>query len=269
MQVALAPDILINIGGVAISNSLLTAVFIIVIFSFLGLYANRRFALVPTRLQVALELINDYLMSQLVGAFRSKERARKFFPYIMTLLIFLLVANQLTIVPLIGQAVLSGKPLFRSVTSHLSATVALALLTLVIAHSIALYISPLKHLGNFIKIIPIFKARTGGEFANALLMFFLGLLDIVSEAAKVISLSFRLFGNIFGGELMILVIAGLSAYTRLFVPIPFLALSIFSGLIQAFVFTLLSIQFIAGTITAVSGEKQETDDKTAEEVFQT
>ncbi|MDQ5919617.1 MAG: F-type H+-transporting ATPase subunit a [Patescibacteria group bacterium] len=82
----------------------------------------------------------------------------------------------------------------------------------------------------------------------------MGLLDIIGELAKILSLSARLFGNIFAGDVMILVIVSLSTYTQFFVPLPFLALSIFSGFVQAFVFSLLSIQFLSGTITSVKGK---------------
>jgi F0F1-type ATP synthase membrane subunit a len=78
----------------------------------------------------------------------------------------------------------------------------------------------------------------------------LGVLDIISEIAKLISLSFRLFGNVIAGELIIIIISGLSFYTRAFVPIPFMALSIISGVVQALVFAMLSIQFIAGSVNA-------------------
>ena len=82
----------------------------------------------------------------------------------------------------------------------------------------------------------------------------LGLLDIIGELAKVISLSARLFGNILAGELIILIIAGLAAFTPFFIPIPFFVLSIFSGVVQTFVFVLLSIGFMSTTINSVKDE---------------
>ncbi|HMR01506.1 MAG TPA: F0F1 ATP synthase subunit A, partial [Candidatus Gracilibacteria bacterium] len=99
---------------------------------------------------------------------------------------------------------------------------------------------------NFIKIGSILKIRKPADVGQALLDIFLGLLDIVGELAKVISLSARLFGNIFAGEVMVVVIASLSVFTRYIVPVPFYLLGLLSGLIQALVFAVLSLSFIAG-----------------------
>lgn len=254
MEVSLAPQIL-ELGPFQFSNAAFTALFLTLIFALLAIYATRKFSLVPTRLQISLELILDFVTSQLSSSFRSKQRARKFTPFILTLLLFLVIANQLSVVPLVGQIVLSGKPIFRTVTAHLSATVALALMVLVCAHAIALYLHPLKHLGNYFKLGDFLKVRSWPDLGQAIISNFLAILDIIGEAAKVLSLSFRLFGNIFAGELMIAVIAGISAYTKLILPVPFMALSIFSGFIQAAVFTMLSVQFMAGTIESVVAEE--------------
>jgi len=77
-------------------------------------------------------------------------------------------------------------------------------------------------------------------------------MDIVSELAKIISISARLFGNIIAGEIIGIVMIFLVPY---FVPIPFFILSLFSGLIQAFVFALLSLLFIAGSLENVRKEQ--------------
>jgi F-type H+-transporting ATPase subunit a len=95
------------------------------------------------------------------------------------------------------------------------------------------------------------------DFFTAFVEAFVGLLNIVGEMAKVVSLAARLFGNVFAGNVMVVVIIGLSAFTQFLVPIPFLVLSIFSGLVQAFVFTLLSIQFIALSIDGAMDEEEE------------
>jgi F-type H+-transporting ATPase subunit a len=142
-------------------------------------------------------------------------------------------------------------PVFRVPTANLALTVGLALAVVVAANILAFSISPIRHIQQFIVIKPLLAARTPSAFGLAFIDFFLGFLNIISEFAKVFSLSFRLFGNIFAGEVMVAVIAGLSAYTHFIAPIPFVALSIFSGFIQAFVFVLLSIQYIAGSIAAV------------------
>jgi F-type H+-transporting ATPase subunit a len=75
--------------------------------------------------------------------------------------------------------------------------------------------------------------------------------------AKVISVSCRLFGNLFAGDVMVAVIISLSKFTEFIVPIPFLFLGIFSGFVQAFVFTLLSLQFVSSTYNTAYANREE------------
>ncbi len=247
-DISLPSHILFFVGPIGITNSLLSAFVVTIVITIGSFLASRCMGIIPTRFQAAMEPLFEYVFSQVETAFGSKERAKKFFPLFMSLMLFIAIANQFSLVPLIASVLYEGKPLLRTATSDLSLTIALALFVVVFAHVIAFSISPIRHIGNFIKIGAFFKVRTLGGFANALLEFALGLLDIVSEIAKVVSLSCRLFGNIFAGEVMVAVIASLTIWTTFIVPIPFIFLSLFSGFVQAFVFTLLSIQFIAGTI---------------------
>jgi F-type H+-transporting ATPase subunit a len=140
-------------------------------------------------------------------------------------------------------------------TSHLSMTLALTFIVLGVTHLTALYLRPIKYIGNFIKIGPIVKARSLSQLGQAIFDFVLGLLDIIGEIAKVISLSCRLFGNMLAGELMVVVIAGLSMYTQFFAPIPFLILGLLSAVVQALVFALLSLNYISMAISSVEDEK--------------
>ncbi len=250
-SVSVAPEALFFLGSIPITSSHLGATLITLIFVLLGVYAKTKFALVPTKLQLVLEMLAEYLLGQLENAFGSTREAKKFFPLLMSMLLFIFLANQLTVIPVLGQILFNGQTVLRTPTSHLAAPLALALITLGAAHLLAIRISPLRYIGNFIKIKGLFTAKSFGEFGNAILDLVLGFMDIISEFAKVVSLSFRLFGNIFAGELIITVIGGLSIYTQALVPVPFLVLSIFSGAIQAFVFAMLSTQFISGTIGSV------------------
>lgn len=247
-DIVLPSHVVFMLGPIGITNSLLSAFVITVVISIGAWLASRGMGIVPSRFQAAIEPLFEYLFSQIETAFGSKERARKFFPLFMSLMLFIAIANQFSLVPLVASVLHDGKPLLRTATSDLSLTIALALFVVALSHIIAFSISPIRHIGNFIKIGAFFKVRSIGGFANALLEFALGLLDIVSEIAKIVSLSCRLFGNIFAGEVMVAVIASLTIWTTFIVPIPFIFLSLFSGFVQAFVFTLLSIQFMAGTI---------------------
>lgn len=257
IDIRLPADILFSIGPVPVRNGHVAAfgmtfVFALFVFAFRG-----RIALVPGRIQAAFEFITEFLMDQLENAFQDRKRAEKFFPLLMTALLFILVANQFSLIPLVSSIVAGDAPALRSPTSDLSMTLALALFMVVLANVLALSIAPLHHIGSFIRIVPILKARSFAQLGRAVFDFLLGVLDIISELAKVLSLSGRLFGNIFAGEVMVAVIAGLSVYTQFIAPIPFIFLSMFSGLIQAFVFVLLSTQFIAGSVNAALESRKE------------
>jgi len=255
IDIRLPADVLLTIGPVKFTNGHFTAMTITVLFTVFALWFRGHIKLIPGRIQTAFEFITEFLMGQLEPAFQDRRRAEKFFPLLMTCLLFVLIANQFSLIPLVGNILVGDVHLFRTPTSDLAMTLALSLFIIGLANVLALAISPLHHIGNFIRIVPILKARNVGQFAQASLDFLLGLLDIISEAAKVLSLSGRLFGNIFAGEVMVAVISGLSIYTQFLAPIPFYFLSIFSGLIQTFVFVLLSTQFIGSSLTSALDSK--------------
>lgn len=240
-----------SIGPIPITDGFLGSLLATITLLGIAVAVAHRFSIVPTRMQVALEMITDYLMGQLENAFGSKKRAEEFFPFFMTMLLFLVVANQFMFVPFIFEITYGGADVFRQSTSDFAQPIAFALIVATISNVMAIRISPLRYLGNFFDIMPFFKARSLMDFFNAAVGFFIGLLNIIGEFAKVVSLAARLFGNIFAGNVMVAVIIGLSAYTQFLVPLPFIILSTFSGFVQAFVFMLLSIQFIAMSISSV------------------
>lgn len=264
IKVSLVTEPIFYIGSFPITNAELSAFLITLVLLIFSLVAKRSMSIVPSRLQVFLEIIVGFVMDQLKTAFGSEKRAKKFFPIIMSILIFITVANQLSLVPLIYQITYEGKTAFRTATSDLNLTLGLALLVIISAQILAFIASPLRHFGKYIKVKQFLKVRSVGDFGNAFLEFFLGILDIIGELSKILSMSFRLFGNIFAGEVLVAVIAGLSVYTSFLLPIPFMLISIFSGFVQAFVFMLLSVQFISGTIET-QPEKDEPDEEKPEE----
>ena len=108
------------------------------------------------------------------------------------------------------------------------------------------------HIGKFIQIKGIIKSLTKGPIAifTAIVEFGVGILEIISEIAKVVSLSLRLFGNIFAGEVLITVIATLVAFA---VPTPFMMLELLVGLIQASVFAMLTLVYLTVAVQEPHG----------------
>lgn len=260
-HISLPSAILFTIVGIPITNALLTAFVITILFLIVALVAKRNYGLVPSRFQVVVEMLIDYIWSNVRNAFKSEARAKQFFPMLMTIFLFILVANQFSLIPLIFNIVLSdGVNLLRLPTSDLSMTIAFSLWIVIISNALAFKLAPIGHLGKYINIKGFLNIKKPGDIGMALLDLFFGVLDVVSEIAKVLSLSFRLFGNIFAGEVMVLVIASLSAWTTYIVPLPFMVLSIFSGVIQALVFVMLATQYIAITINDHEEKKENTSE---------
>jgi F-type H+-transporting ATPase subunit a len=255
-EINLAPDVLTTIGPVPITNAFLATLATSLILLIIAFIVRRKAGIIPTRPQMAFELVYEFIYEKMVMSFGDEERAQKFFPLIFTIFLFLLIANQFALIPFIQSIVTEdGISLLRTPTSDYSLPIALTILILVIANGLALMISPLRHIGNFIKFESFFKMKSIKDLPMACLDFFLGLMDIIGEVAKLASLSTRLFGNIFAGEVIITIITGLMFYSQFLVPIPFLVLSTLAGLVQAFVFAMLSIIFISSSLNGVRKEE--------------
>jgi F-type H+-transporting ATPase subunit a len=250
-EISLNPDVLFTIASIDITNSALASVSVSIIIFFLSLFFIRNLQLIPSKGQLVFEEIVGFFYNQTKVSFGSEKRAKQYLALIITIFLFVLIANQFTLIPLVQSVVTDGVSVFKTPTAHLSQTLTLSLVVVVISHVAAFMISPLKHISNVFNLGEILKVRSLADLPNMFLQIFLGILNIIGEFAKVISLSARLFGNVFAGEVMVGVIAGLSFYTMFLVPISFMAISIFSGIIQAFVFAFLSLSFISGTITSV------------------
>lgn len=258
-EVILSSQEILNIGGVSITNSILATLMVSVIIILFGMIVLRKPQILPSRIQVAMEGLISFFLDSLEQGWEDNKRARLMLPVIIALFIFLLIANQFGVIPLVTSMVLEGDvSLFRTPTSDFSLPLAMALVMVGSAHLIALSMHPIRHIGNFIKIGEIFKIRKFSDIGNAFLEIFLGLLDIIGEFAKIVSLTCRLFGNVFAGEVMVMIVTALGAYFisfPYFFPMPFIVLSMFSGLVQAFVFVLLSMNFMIMTVKGAEPEK--------------
>jgi len=255
--IPVAPRLLTDVAGIPVTTAFISSLVVTAIVLLFVFAVYRKISIIPSRLQVVAEGIVEFFYAQLIEAYGDKKRAKKYLPLIVGFFIFIVIANQFSIIPFFQSIVLDDVNLFRPPTSHFSLTLSFAIIVFLVSNVIAISISPVKYVGNFIRIGALFKVRSVGDFALALLDIFLGILDIIGELAKVISLSARLFGNIFAGEVMIAVIAGLSFYTKFFVPIPFYALSLLAGLVQALVFAILALSFIAGMHTTIESAVKE------------
>jgi len=251
-HVSLPSTNIIEWGGFHITNSVLAAFLCTAFIILLIFLARRKAAIIPTKMQSVFEAVISFFLDSLEAAFGSKERARRYLPMFLTFILLIAVANQFSIIPLVMNIKFDGHAfLFRVPTSDWSMTIAIAIVAIIGSHILALTIKPFKHLGHYFRLQYIWKIRKFTDVLNALLEIFIGILEVIGEVAKIISLSARLFGNIFAGEVMVVMIGSIAAFTQFLFPTPFIGLGIFVGFVQAYVFTLLTMQFMGGSIKSL------------------
>ena len=148
-------------------------------------------------------------------------------------------------------------PLFRPATSDLNLTLAIAVLSVVVTHIAGTRVLGVaSHVSKFFNIRGVFRAVRKGPMAIVVagIEFFVGLLEVIGEFAKTLSLSLRLFGNVFAGEILIGVMMSLVAFV---IPIPFIFLEILVGVIQATVFAMLVLVYLTVATSAHGHDEEE------------
>ena len=235
-HVPLIPQVVFQAGPIPITNSLIFSIIVTLFLSFFVILLSRTITLIPGKIQALVEIIIEYIYN--LGEELAHDKIKTFFPWVATFFIFVLTANILALFPGVStigiNEVIDGKqkfiPLLRSMNSDLNMTLSLALLSVIVTHYYAI---------KFIGVINYFKKWFSLKMFG--IFFFVGLLEIVSEFTKIISLSFRLFGNILAGKVL-LKTAG--AYSAFIVPLPFYFLELIVAVVQAAVFMTLTLVFM-------------------------
>lgn len=240
MKISITPEVLFHIGNFAVTNTLFTSWVVVLFIIIMSILIKRGISPVPGKLQAFVEIIIEKLFEFLESFAGDRATVKKYFPLVGTIFFFILISNWAGTLPgfeTIGFShLVDGKeefiPLFRTVNSDLNVTLALALIVVISTHIIGFKtIGPKHHAGKF--FVNPFKKPIG---------FFVGVLELIGEGSRVVSLTFRLFGNIFAGSVLMLIISLLVPYI---VPVPFLGLELFLGFIQALVFAVLAMIFIS------------------------
>lgn len=269
--VALAAEKLFQIGPIPVTNSLVTTWIVTAILLVFAFFATKNIQMVPRGIQNIAELMVEQLQNLVISI--APDKVRIFLPVVASFFFFILFGNYFGLLPGVGSIGFYQEhhaaapshlastevptqnhqesttqtdenkteetshstsqkvfvPYLRSINSDLNTTMALAIVSLFATHFLAIrFLGILGYIKKFININPIF--------------LFVGFLEIIGEVTKILSLSFRLFGNIFAGEVLLT-----TATTRLFaflVPIPFYFLEILVGFVQALIFTMLTLVFM-------------------------
>lgn len=236
LRIEIAAEKVFELGGMPITNTLLSSVVAAGLLIGVG-FLVRRYAMIPSSFQNIFEVVVEKFLYMMESLFGSRARAEQYAPFVLTLFFFVLASNWLGIVPGVGSVGLHEKtdaeeiftPLFRSAASDLNMTLALGIVAVLFVNTRGIAaVGFRKHMGKFFSL-------------KGPIDFFTGVLELISEIAKILSFSFRLFGNIFAGEVLLVIMAFLAPYL---IPVPFLALEVFVGFIQALVFAMLTMVFI-------------------------
>lgn len=285
-HIQLPAEPVMGIGSFPITNTMVAGWMASLLVLFLFWRGSSGQRVVPSGLQNFAEMLVEFMLG-LCENIAGRDRGRRFFPYIATIFFFVITSNWMGLVPGFGGTIEvkewhapgyvaekpaaaakegvavkaagakeAGKeaakdddhapaaddghgeakvPLFRAATSDLNTTLAIALVSVLMTQVFGLSLLKGEYVGRFFN----FK---GGPIG-----FYVGLLELVGEFAKIVSFTFRLFGNIFAGEVLLAVIVFLLPWV---VVLPFLGLELFVGFIQAYVFAVLTLVFMTMATTS-------------------
>jgi len=234
-EVSVAPVTLFHLGPLPVTNSQmlgLLGIFVLLGIMFWTVRAIRKGS--RNRFMHLMMWAFESLYDTTVEVIGDKTVARKVMPLAVTLLFFFLVNNWLGILPFVGAVTYNGHEMFRGIAADVNMTFALAIISILTAQAWA--IRKRGFFGNIKRyLINPFKEP---------LHSFEGILEIVAEFSRTLALSLRIFGNVFGGEVLIAVIAYLSGYAAVISLPLFYVLELFVGAVQAYVFFMLTVAFI-------------------------
>lgn len=291
MHISIAAETLFMLGPLPVTNALIMSWVAMALLIVVGVLFTRRMATVPSGMQNVGEAIIETGVGFFADVLGSRRDAEKVFPIVATLFIFILLSNWMGLVPGVGSigylmeetptevhkeaedthqaapAVIDEHattpedaahqevaqdgaheedahhgpvfvPFFRSAYADLNMTLALAIISVLATHVFGVMtIGFFKHAHKFFNF-------------SSPINFFVGILELFGEISKMISFSFRLFGNIFAGEVLLVVILTLVPYVA---PLPFFALEVFVGFIQALVFSMLTLVFMKVAMAEAEG----------------
>lgn len=275
IHVSIAAETLFSIGPLNVTNSFLTMLMVMVFTLLLGTWIARRATLKPHGYgQFIFEGFVDFMLG-IVENTAGKRVGRRIWPLIGSLFVFIILSNYSGLLPGVGtigvyheeEEDLSAQvayvaqpdaqgpaiaqedeghhevlvPLFRSPSADLNMTLAMAILAI-----------------GIVQVAGIMAHGVGGRIKHMADPWWIFPLELIAEVSRIVSLSFRLFGNVFAGEVLVAVMVGIAAATwfaiaTLAVPTVFLFLEVLFGFVQALVFALLTLIYLA---LAVAGHDE-------------
>ena len=241
IHIALQPYVLGHIGDFPITATLVTSWVVVALLMVWAATFYRSLKLYPGKGQVLVESTIGFAYDYVKEVLEDEKLAMRYFPVIMTIFVFIAAANLFGLLPFVGGSVglyVAGHdglvPLFYPVNTDLNMTLAMAVVAFLVI--------------EFAGIAAMGALKYGSKFVNfhSVIGFVVGIIELVSELARLITFSFRLFGNIFAGKVLILVALFFLPYL---LPVPLLVYEFAVAIIQGAVFALLTLFFIKIAVT--------------------
>jgi len=226
-EISISGEEIVKVLGFSITNTFLLSLIISAFIFILVVFSLRSSKIIPRGLQNFWEFILESLFNFFNSITNNTKRTMEIFPLAGTLFILILFCNLLELIPGVGIF-----HFLRSPSSDLNFTFALAIFSVIFINALVL-----KNLGLFTYLKRFLNKNP--------VLLFVGVLEGMGEITRILSLAFRLFGNLFAGEILLIVTSFLFSYI---LPLPFLGLEILVGFIQAFIFSSLIVIFYSNSI---------------------
>ncbi len=268
-EITLYAEPVLNIGNFHVTNALLSSWIVVILLILISVVLRFKLKEIPGKMQNLFEIILEGALNLCDQVTSSRALSMRIFPIAISAFFFILFNNWLGIMPFGGFGIVESTehgpafiPYLRGGTADINTTLALAVSAVVGANIFGIFsIGAWKTLNKYVNLKVLGSVFTKIKKEPTIVIvapitFFVGLIEIIGEVAKVASLSFRLFGNVFAGEVLLASMAALVAYA---VPIPFLFLEILVGVIQALIFSILLVVYF--TISASDHDEHEHEHK--------
>ncbi len=253
-DVPLAAEQVFRLGSLSITNTMLFAAVVATLVLALFVAARFRTGLRPRSMfAFVMEQIVDFILNIAEQNFGSRKKGLQHLPLLLTLFVFILVGNLSELIPGIGSVTINTAdghvPLLRAFTTDLNATLALAILSIGLVQFYAV-----KELGVLGRLEHFFTRKPWNP-----MNLFIGLVEVLSEFIRIMTLSMRLFGVIYAGEVLIHVIGLLAGNFGWAATLPIYLLETFFGVIQAYIFVMLTTVYLS-TATEHSTDHEDVSD---------
>lgn len=272
-EVTIFAEPVFQIGSLQVTNSLLTSWLAVLVIITFVIILKLKIKKIPGTVQHIFEILLAGALSLVDQVTNNRKISEKILPIVLPLFVFILINNWLGLLPFVGSIGFvteeAGRsvfiPLFRPGTADINTTLALSVAIVILSNVFGIITIGLwKTFNKYVNIKALGSIVTQVRKDPSVLIvapinIFVGLLELIGEMAKIASLSFRLFGNVFAGEVLL---ASMSAIFLYVLPVPFLFLEVFIGLIQALIFSLLATVYF----TIAAQDHSEHDEKEEHEL---